>query len=180
MSIVFQFLNNNSGAIQSILVLILVSSTIWYAISTKEMAKIMNRQFLSSTRPYLYPAIEIERDFIPNYNPNSNFSIQLKFLFTNVGSVPVNYYVEEVMLNGSSINPPKTDSVLFPGQKSHFGTIIMQSNTNIGQGDGLKGNIKLIFWSGKIDDLKYFFQRDFTLSAMNVVAIDKESFGTFD
>jgi hypothetical protein len=180
MCTIFHFLNNNSGVIQAILVLILVSVTIWYAISTKKMADIMHHQFLSSMRPYLYPAIEIERDFIPNYNPNNNYSIQLKFLFTNVGSVPVNYYVDELILNGSSINPPKTNSNLFPGQKSSFGTTILQSNTNIGQGDGLKGNIKLIFWSGKIDDLKYFFKRDFTLSAMNVVAIDNESYGQFE
>jgi hypothetical protein len=176
----FHFLNSNSGAIQAILVLILVSVTIWYAISTKEMAKTMNRQFLSSTKPYIYPAIEIDRQFAPNFNASSNNSIQLKFQFTNVGTVPAKYYVEKVMLNGSPITTQKTDLILFPGQKSYFGSEILHSNTNIGLGDGLKGNIKLIFWSGEPTGTKYFFQRDFTLSPNNVVAIDNENFGQYE
>lgn len=177
MCTILNFLNNNSGAIQAILVLVLVSVTIWYAKSTKSMANISQAQYITSTRPYLYPAIEIERLFSIGYNPLNNYSIQLKFLFTNVGSVPVNHYVDDIILNEASINTPRKDAILFPGQKSYFGSDILQSSTNIGQGDGLKGSLKVIFWSGDSDGIKYFFQRDFTLSASNVVVIDKESYG---
>src|SRR5271169_2120067 len=112
---IFDFLNSNSGAIQVILVLVLVSVTIWYAISTKTMAKIMAQQYTSSTQPYLYPAREIDR----NFNPRDNTTIQLKFLFTNVGNVAAQYFVEELILAGTSINPARVNTILFPQQKGY-------------------------------------------------------------
>jgi len=173
MSMIFDFLNSNSGAIQAILVLVLVSVTIWYAISTKTMARIMAQQYVSNMQPYLYPAREVDR----NFDPKDNKTIQLKFLFTNVGNAAVHYFVEEFTLENTSINPPKVNTILFPQQKGFIHSNLYHSKSNVGQGDGLKGSIKVIFWTNGIHKERYYFQRRFTLAPQMVTFSDSEDFG---
>lgn len=177
METILNFLNSNSGAIQAILVIVLVSVTIWYAISTKKMADLTNQQYVLSTKPFLYPAREVGRNFKPNYNPINNTSVQLNYLFTNLGRVPVKFFVDEFTLDGESINPQKIDTIFFPNQKGYITSKLYQSTNNIGEGDGLKGFIKVVFWANDTPAEKYFFQRNFTLAPGIVILNDAEDFG---
>jgi len=141
------------------------------------MSEIMVKQYFSSTKPYLYPAREVDRNYIPNFNPQNNTSVQLRFLFTNLGNTSVKYFADEITLHGSSINPQKISTILFPNQKGYITSNIYQTNTNIGYGDGLEGSIKVIFWATDVQEEKYFFYRKFTLAPGLIITIDAEEFG---
>ena len=174
------FLNENSGAIQAILVLTLVLVTVWYAVSTKKMANIMFSQFLTSTRPYLSPSRVIDRYFEPGVDPSFSTCLQLRLGFTNVGNVSVNYYVNELILNGTSINPEKIETILFPSQEGYLKSALLKSQKTIGNGDGFKGNVEVIFWASGFPEVKYYFRRSFTLAPEITMIIDKEEFGKVD
>lgn len=158
------------------MVFVLVSVTIWYAISTKKMAKIMAQEYASNTRPYLYPAREVDRNFVPQ----DNTALQLVFHLTNVGNVPVEHFVEELVLEQASINPQKVNTILFPQQKGTIFSNSYHSTANIGSGDGLKGSIKIIFWAKGVSGERYFFQRSFTLAPQLITFSDSEDFGIVD
>lgn len=172
MNLIIDFLNCNSGAIQAILVFVLVIITIWYAASSKKMTQIMKKQYASSIKPYLYPAREVERI----YSQTTNYRMQLVFSFINLSNVAISYYIDELILQNTSINPPKDKLVLFPQQKGYLYSNEYISDNNFGKGDGMRGVIKVIFWDSENAMEKYSFKREFTLGKNDVVFSNSEEY----
>lgn len=170
------FLNNNQGAIQAILVFVLVGVTIWYAISSNKMTNIMKQEYELSTSPYLFLSRTVDR----NRDFNNTKVLQLVFHFTNGGKVPVEYFIEELILSNSSINPEKVTSLLFPNQEGTLSSNLYISDSIDYPCDGLTGNIKFIFWAHGLPDRKYYLRRDFALATQMYTFIIKEEFGQLE
>lgn len=170
------FLNTNSGAIQAIMVIVLVSVTIWYAQSTKDMATLMHKEYKLHTRPFLLTRRDVDRMF----QEGNSRVIQLRFHFVNTGNVPIEYFTEKLLLEKKSIKPPKVITTLFPNQDGSLYSNIYESKTSIGNGDGLKGSIKVIFWASETPEEKFYFQRDFILTPGINTIIRNEHFGSVE
>ena len=162
-------LNANSGAIQAVTVLILVAVTLWYAISTKRMANLMDHEFRLHSRPYLSLG-DIDRVYYED-NP---LALQLKFHLINVGNVPVFHFAEDIMLEDSSVTPPQTPLVLFPKQETKLLSALYESTSDIHNTAGIRGSIKVVFWASEIPEEKYFIQRNFhLLPEVNMILSDE-------
>ncbi len=161
-----------STIVQAISTVVLAVITIWYAYSTREMSKIMQRDYSLKTTPFL----KIERDIDRLFDKTNPNVLQLRFHYSNVGQVPVKYQTGSLSLDGKSINPPKSTSVLFPGQQGTlFSNSYVSNNAIINQGDGFKGSIKVVYWTPNNPNKKHYFSREFELvSGLNTFAHKEE------
>lgn len=167
------FFNTWSSAIQAIMVIVLVLITIWYARSTKEMAKLMNKEYALNSMPMLSIGRDVDRDLKENVATNK--MVQLIFHYFNLGRVPVRYYTRKVKLNKKSINPKKTESNLFPQQTGTLKTDFYKSENYIGEGDGLEGEIEVVYWAVGIPEQKYLFHKKFKLTpGVHTIIIKEE------
>jgi archaellum component FlaF (FlaF/FlaG flagellin family) len=155
------------------MVIVLVFVTLWYAYLTRSMAKIMNKEYALSSMPFLTIEREVDRDF-GEMSPKNKL-LRLKFHYTNVGRVPVQYYTKEVMLNGINITPKKVEPILFPGQKGVLHSVMYSSEQQIGQGDNLKGSIEIVYWAVGLPKKKTSFIRKFVLAPKIVAFIEEEN-----
>jgi|GEM_PF-3677202 len=166
------FLNENSGAIQAVTVVILLFVTWWYAYTTMKMSSVMQNQFNQSTQPFLSISSGIDR----RVKDNDLKSIQLIFSLKNVGQVPLVYSNAEIEIKGVSINPGTVSLVLFPDQTTSIYSNLVSIPTLNDLGQEEQGKIKIIFCSSLNPDKKYYFERYFRLSKSDTF-IDKENYG---
>lgn len=167
-----EFFKNWSDAIQAIMIIILVSTTIWYARATKKMADTMKKEHSLKTVPMLM----IDRDIIRTMVTAN--TMQIKFLYKNIGKVPIIYNTELVELNKKSILPDTPDTILLPNQQgSLYSKWYKQDNDIISGGDGLKGTVKVIWWAYNIPNKKYYFYREFYFDKGLNTFIEKEIYG---
>lgn len=177
------FLDTWSGAIQAIMVIVLVGVTIWYAYSTKKMAKLMNKEYSLHSMPFLAVKRDINRTYGKVIDCNAdnikasqdNKILQLDFSYDNVGHVPIKHYTEKVQINGVDITPEKVETIIFPAQQ---GCVLYskfyEADKEIGEGNGLKGSIEVIYWAVGIPENKISFKREFSLQPGVHTFIDKE------
>jgi hypothetical protein len=168
-----KWLNQNSGAIQAVSVVILLFVTWWYAYITKKMAKTMQTDFLLRTRPYLIIEAGIDRRF---GGIDSNKTIQLVAKLKNVGLVPLVYSNQGLEIKTVSINPQINEFVLFPQQTTSLYSNVVFIADLSDHGQNEKGKIKIQFWSHSIPNKKYFIERQFTLVGLNETFIDRDVF----
>ena len=133
----------------------------------------MKNDFYIRTQPYLSLNVAIDR----RIGHIDNKTIQLIFSLKNVGQVPLIYSNEELEIKGVSINPLKSNFVLFPEQTTsiYSNMVIIHSLNEFGQNE--KGKIKILFWTHADPSKKYFFQRYFILIGHQETFIDSDEFG---
>jgi hypothetical protein len=116
-----------SSIIQAVTVIILVIVTIFYAVSTKNMANVMIDEFELSKKPYLKI-----NDI--NLEENSNNSI-LNILLANVGNVPILIDRLETNIFGSDL--PSRESLVItelgPGQIGNYKSTLLFYKMGKGQ-----------------------------------------------
>lgn len=161
------FLNNNSGAIQSIMVIVLALITGIYAWDTRRLTNISTKQLDLLTRPVAVVGESIGiivQETAPNSHITAPTTDFVKFIYTikNIGQVPVKY------MGHTSFNEhfSKTDDrevILYPGQSLTYRTEAYHiDSVNPNQIKGI-ASIKIIYRSLELPMQKYFFSRKFEL-----------------
>jgi hypothetical protein len=170
-----QFFQDWSLTIQAVSVVILVIVTAWYARRTHLMARIMGQEYALKIRPYIKIENTIDRIFNILHNPTH---LQLHFHLSNISIIPVGYQVQSITLNGMDITSPPANVFLFPQQNIIYTTKFYTQNAIIiNNGDGLKGEIRIEFWTSGLSTDRYFFTRRFVLTPNTTMVTLDEQFG---
>ena len=173
------FFETWSSAIQAIMIVVIVLVTIWYAYSTKKMVKLMNQEYALNSMPLLSITRTVDRNF--KSMDTENKMVQLVVHYLNLARVPVRYFTKKVKINGTSINPKKVETVLFPQQDGTLSTNFYRSETKIGEGNGLEGEIEIVYWAVGISAKKYSFQKKFKLTpGIQTIIINEKIKKLFD
>ena len=64
---------------------------------------------------------------------------------------------------------------MFPQQTGTLKTNLYESQTHIGEGDGLEGEIEVVYWAVGIPEQKYLFHKKFKLApGIHTIIINEE------
>jgi len=155
------FVDKWSSAIQAIMVVVMVIVTTWYSVLTRRMAKIMSQEYGLNSKPYLTIDRIVNRN-VTDLTPR-NKTLQLQFRFTNVSKVAVMYHTEEAIIEGTNLKPDTVETVLFPGQDGWFRTNTYYADREIGNGNGIKASIRIVYWAAGVPEKKTTYTRHIEL-----------------
>lgn len=159
-----EFLNHNSGAIQSIMVIVLAAITGVYVWDTRRLANISTKQLEMVSRPVAVVGESIGmivQEQIPGSNVLAHTTDFVRFIYTikNVGQVPIKYNAETSFNERTS----KTDHevILFPGQTfTHRSETYFIEPVNPKKIKGIAG-IKITYCSLEFPKQRYYYRRKF-------------------
>ncbi len=169
---ILTFLNQNSGAIQAIMIILLFIITGWYVIKTHQMTSIMKQDFDLRVQPAVSfgenPVITVKQ------NPDGSFArltpwVRFIFPIKNVGQVPVYYDTEYVIYNGkkNKDNSKNSAVVLYPDQILGYTTEDFVLDPPLEPNDiNPKIEAKIIFWSVSNENIKYYHKRVFEFDGL--------------
>lgn len=166
MSQILDSLNKNSGAVQAIMVIILVIITALYAWDTKRIANISTKQLDLYTRPLVVVGesigVTVQFDTVNPQLP-ADLTDWVRFVYTikNIGNIPVKYngYTEF----NEHTSKSEHEAILYPGQiLTHRTETYSIQPTDPKKIKGI-ASIKVVYWSLDTPTEKHFFSRKFEI-----------------
>lgn len=160
------FLNSNSGAIQSIMVVVLALITGVYVWDTRRLANISTKQLELLTRPLAVVGESIGiivQETAPNSHVPAQITDFVRFIYTikNIGQVPIKY-IGHTSFN-EHISKSDHEVILYPGQSlAHRTETYHIEAVNPKKIKGI-ASIKIVYCSLELPKQKYFFSRKFEI-----------------
>lgn len=163
---ILEYLNSNSGAIQSVMVVVLSLITAVYAWDTRRLANISTRQLDLLVKPVAVVGESVQI-IVKQESPDSEIPasitdfVQFAFKITNIGKVPLRY-IGYTSFNESS-NIEGHGAILYPGQSfTHRTEVYPIKPISPKMLTGIVG-IEIVYNSLDQPEQRYFFSRKFEI-----------------
>lgn len=177
---IIKLLNDYSGAVQAVMVVVLALMTIRSVIDTNRMAKVAAKQLQLQTMPVAVIgegiSITVQEGTLPGSIAALTNFIRLQFDIKNIGQVPLKYSAT-IEFRAEVKESPVKGIILFPGQSlkrwSQFDCQPVNPLTISG-----KGKVSMIYWALDISERRYFFSFDFEIEAGSHYTILKNDAGS--
>jgi hypothetical protein len=176
---IIKLLNQYSGAVQAVMVVVLAFMTIRSVIDTNRMAKVAAKQLQLQTMPVAVIgesiSIIVKEGPQPGTTAPLTDFIRLQFDIKNIGQVPLKYSVT-IEFQAEVKESPVKEIILFPGQSlkrwSQFDCQPIDPLAITG-----KGKVSMIYCALDIPEQKNFFSFDFEIESSSHYTILKNDAG---